>query len=120
MFDRYTYSKNYNHTRVTEQRAPTDESVRLLKEMEEKAREKIIDSFTVNDTHFECKFFQEMDVVTQEMKYVVIYSMNGKKRTVNVRVEQGVIADNYKKLISAVANDIAHAMLADPFVKAMK
>ena len=125
MFNRTNYvtvkdGPTYVTKTTTEYRAPTDESVRLLKEMEEKAREKIIDSFTVNDTHFECKFFQEMDVTTQEMKYVVIYSMNGKKRTVNVRVEQGVIADNYKKIISAVANDIAHAMLADPFVKAMR
>ena len=125
MFNRTNYvtvkdGPTYVTKTTTEYRAPTDESVRLLKEMEEKAREKIIDSFTVNDTHFECKFFQEMDVTTQEMKYVVIYSMNGKKRTVNVRVEQGVIADNYKKIISAVANDIAHAMLAEPFVKAMR
>ena len=124
MFNRTNYvtvkdGPTYVTKTTTEYRAPTDESVRLLKEMEEKAREKIIDTFTVNDTHFECKFFQEMDVTTQEMKYVVIYSMNGKKRTVNVRVEQGVVADNYKKLISAVANDIAHAMLADVFVKAM-
>ena len=125
MFNRTNYvtvkdGPTYVTKTTTEYRAPTDESVRLLKEMEEKAREKIIDSFSVNDTHFECKFFQEMDVTTQEMKYVVIYSMNGKKRTVNVRVERDVIADNYKKLISAVANDIAHAMLADPFVKAMR
>ena len=125
MFNRTNYvtvkdGPTYVTKTTTEYRAPTDESVRLLKEMEEKAREKIIDSFTVNDTHFECKFFQEMDMTTQEMKYVVIYSMNGKKRTVNVRVERDVIADNYKKIISAVANDIAHAMLADPFVKAMR
>ena len=125
MFNRTNYvtvkdGPTYVTKTTTEYRAPTDESVRLLKEMEEKAREKIIDSFTVSDTHFECKFFQEMDVTTQEMKYVVIYSMNGKKRTVNVRVERDVIADNYKKIISAVANDIAHAMLADPFVKAMR
>ena len=125
MFNRTNYvtvkdGPTYVTKTTTEYRAPTDESVRLLKEMEEKAREKIIDSFTVNDTLFECKFFQEMDMTTQEMKYVVIYSMNGKKRTVNVRVERDVIADNYKKIISAVANDIAHAMLADPFVKAMR
>ena len=125
MFNRTNYvtvkdGPTYVTKTTTEYRAPTDESVRLLKEMEEKAREKIIDSFTVNDTHFECKFFQEMDMTTQEMKYVVIYSMNGKKRTVNVRVERDVIADNYKKIISAVANDIAHAMLVDPFVKAMR
>jgi hypothetical protein len=124
MFNRTNYvtvkdGPTYVTKTTTEYRAPTDESVRLLKEMEEKAREKIIDTFTVKDTHFECKFFQEMDVTTQEMKYVVIYSMNGKKRTVNVRVDRDVIADNYKKLISAVANDIAHAMLAEPFSRSM-
>ena len=72
MFNRTNYvtvkdGPTYVTKTTTEYRAPTDESVRLLKEMEEKAREKIIDSFTVNDTHFECKFFQEMDVVTQEI-----------------------------------------------------
>lgn len=105
---------------TTEYRAPTDESVRLLKEMEEKAREKIIDSFIVNDTHFECKIFQEKDFLTLDTKFVVIYSMNGKKRTVNVRIEEGSIENTYKKLLSAVANDIAHAMLADAFNKAIK
>ena len=67
VFPTKIYGNSYTPVTVTEKRAPTDESVRLLKEMEEKAREKIIDSFTVNDTHFECKFFQEMDVVTQEI-----------------------------------------------------
>jgi len=104
----------------TEYRAPTDESVRLLKEMEEKAREKIIDSFSVKDTHFECKFFQEKDYLTLDTKFVVIYSMNGKKRTVNVRIEEGAIENTYKKLLTAVANDIAHAMLADAFSRVMK
>jgi methylphosphotriester-DNA--protein-cysteine methyltransferase len=126
MFDRANYTTigsgpTYVTKTVTEHRAPTDESVRLLKEMEEKAREKIIDSFSVKDTHFECKFFQEMDMTTQEMKYVVIYSMNGKRRTVDVRVERDAInLDTYKKLINAVAYDIAGAILSDAFSKAVK
>jgi hypothetical protein len=123
MFNRANYTtigSGPTYITKTEHRAPTDESVRLLKEMEEKARQKIIDSFTVKDTHFECKTFQEMDMVTQEMKYVVIYSMNGKRRTVSVNIERDVIADNYKKLISAVANDIAVAMLSDAFSRDMK
>lgn len=117
VFPTKVYDSGYTPVTVTEKRAPTDESVRLLKEMEEKAREKIIDSFAVKDTHFECKIFQEKDFLTLDTKFVVIYSMNGKKRTVNVCIEEGEIENTYKKLISAVANDIAHAMLADAFVK---
>ena len=120
MFDRYTYSKNYNHTRVTEQRALTDESVRLLKEMEEKAREKIIDSFTVRDTNFECKIIQEKDMITGDMHFVIIYSMNGTRRTVRVRVEEHLHLDTPKMIFEAAANDIAYNMLSDAFTKAMK
>ena len=120
VFPTKPYGNSYTPVTVTEKRATTDDSVRLLKELEEKAREKIIDSFAVKDTHFECKIFQEKDCLTLDTKFVVIYSMNGKKRTVNVRVEEGAIENTYKKLLSAVANDIAHAMLADAFEKAMK
>ena len=41
--------------KVTEQRAPTDDSVRLLKEMEEAARKKITESTTVHNTEFTCR-----------------------------------------------------------------
>ena len=44
--DRYPQDTTVN---VTEKRAPTDESVRLLKEMEEAARNKVIETIVVAD-----------------------------------------------------------------------
>ena len=81
VFPTKVYGNSYTPVTVTEKRAPTDESVRLLKEMEEKAREKIIDSLTVRDTNFECKIIQEKDMITGYTHFVVIYSMNGTRRT---------------------------------------
>ena len=120
VFPTKVYDSGYTPVTVTEKRAPTDESVRLLKEMEEKAREKIIDSFAVKDTNFECKVFQEKDMLTLDTKFVVIYSMNGKKRTVDVRIEESALENTYKKLLNAVAYDIAGAILVDAFNKATK
>jgi len=121
MFDRYTYSRNYNDTRVTEHRAPTDESVRLLKEMEEKAHEKIIESVAVRDTNIECKILISDDMLSDQTRFVVIYSMNGNKQTVKVCVDkQRDIQDKYKLVLEEVANDIACNMLSEAFNKAMK
>ena len=57
MFDR-TFIAEGGHvravnTKVNIHRAPTDESVRLLKEMETAARDKIIESVAVRDNGFE-------------------------------------------------------------------
>jgi hypothetical protein len=58
--------KNYNYTtvnsnvRVTEEKAPTDESIKLLNEFQEKARENLVDSIHVKNNVFEAValFFQ--------------------------------------------------------------
>jgi len=60
--------KNYNYTtvnanvRVTEQKAPTDESIKLLNEFQEKARENLIDSFHIKNNTLEAVglFFQNV------------------------------------------------------------
>lgn len=49
MFNTYLVSRQPSHhsVSVTEKRAPTDESVRLLKEMESAVREKVVESVRV-------------------------------------------------------------------------
>lgn len=59
MFDTHIHrsAPNYSqsvHVKTTEQRAPTDESVRLLREMEEKARDSIFLSFRSAPNGFKC------------------------------------------------------------------
>jgi hypothetical protein len=60
MFDKTTLvlaptrdQHHHHRTEVHEHRAPTDESVRLLREMEQKMRDRVLDSIHVADTPLE-------------------------------------------------------------------
>lgn len=124
MFDRYLYGNVSSRSSVdakidvTEKRAPTDESVRLLREMEAAAREQIVATTIVRNTDFECVIYKHYDCTRDEDMYAIVYSLNSKKRTtkINVRrwdhptVEQ--VVDTIK---AALADDIASQMLATAF-----
>lgn len=51
-----------SHVSITEKRAPTDESVKLLKEMEEKAEEKLLEACELKNNLFTCTWFTWKDV----------------------------------------------------------
>lgn len=114
------HAHNHNsHVSVTENRAPTDESVRLLKEMEAEARKKIIESTTVHNTEFTCKIHKYFDPVNDADMYKIIYTLNGKQGSVDINVEL------YKMLTpeqtacfirDKVAVDIANKMLTTAFM----
>ncbi|MBY0561427.1 hypothetical protein [Hyphomicrobium sp.] len=67
---------------VTIQRAPTDESVKLLKEMEEKILEKVVfrGPFEVNDLKAELVIF--LEPVMQDLNAVVAFDLNGRQHRV--------------------------------------
>jgi hypothetical protein len=103
---------------VTEKRAPTDESVRLLKEMEEEARKKVIETTVVSDTHFECKIHRSLDVFSAQDVYVVIYSLNGHKRSVKIGInsfDKPSPTDIAVAIRDKVAEDISNEMLKVAF-----
>lgn len=121
MFDRYEYGRGPTNVTVTEKRAPTDESVRLLKEMEAEARKKITETTTVHNTEFVCKLHKYYDPANDADMYAVIYTLNGKQSRVDMSVEC------YKQLSpeetacfirDKVAVDIANKMLATAFMDA--
>lgn len=73
-----------NHTIVNkiEQRAPTDESIRLLREMEYAAEQRLISSVRVTDTTFECvvhEYTSPSDGYSHTWR--AIFSLNGKTHT---------------------------------------
>jgi hypothetical protein len=82
MFDRSVYAPSFHshHTteRVIEKRAPTDESVRLLKEMEKAAEAKIDSSRRLFDNRFDClvqtlRFPHDDTLVAR-----AVFTLNGK------------------------------------------
>lgn len=59
--------------RVHEHRAPTDESAKFLKELQEKAMSNIMDSFVLKNTKFDSEFAVTVSVA--DYKKIVYYKM---------------------------------------------
>jgi len=121
MFNR-TSNLYHNYTgpssiSVVHKRAPTDDSVRLLKEMEDAVIQNIVDSITVNNNEFNCKIYYMRDNLNMDNKYSIVYSLNGNKHVCNITIPQEMghsneIQQKQIKLIhSALAEDIASQIL---------
>jgi hypothetical protein len=107
-------TKNVN---ITEHRAPTDESVRLLKELEEKAQQKIIDSIRVADTNFECVVHCLDDFKNSQYILFAKFSMNGHAMETNVKIDRYKFKEEefrykaWEALRKAVADQISNLLL---------
>lgn len=87
MFDTYPRITEYVTKKVdiTQNRAPTDDSVRLFKEFEEKARASIFDSIRVSNTSFEGVVHCLHDDANCEYVIHAMFSLNGKKLQATIR-----------------------------------
>lgn len=115
----YTSSSSVN---VTEKRAPTDESVRLLREMEAKARDEVIRAIAVNDNQFNGVIHSLYDPMSAGYRLIMIYTINGKKLTTHYNINSmDETPDKWiPGFIKAVADDVAIAILAKPITDAIK
>ena len=72
MFDRYIVrsgsQSHYHNHKITEQRAPTDDSVKLLMEMEDKAKSNLIDHFKVSRFYPSSKTCRDCGWINQDLK----------------------------------------------------
>lgn len=111
---------------VHEHRAPTDESVRLLREMQEKAEAEVVKSVSVSNTLFECVLHQHIDNLSDRMFWRAIFKLNGKQMTATNesdprRRNYGPDArDNFAELRDEMAKVVATEILNDAFVAAMR
>lgn len=117
MFDRYDIQTGPQHVtvdhRVTEVRAPTDQSVALLKEMESAARDKVTESLRLPSNEFHAQLHKQVDHLDGTTKFLVVYDINGKRvetRYDHVR-ELKHPTDAVNQLIEALAKDIAREIL---------
>ena len=129
MFNKTNYvtvgqGPSYITKTTTEYRAPTDESVRLLKEMEEKALDKLIDSISIRDSQVDCQILVEKSYIDQTNHYIIVYSINGKKSKIKTMIHEQEIQDRHliiaERLRDLLAKDIATTMIGDAFAKGLK
>ncbi len=67
----------YVHTTIKEYRAPTDESVKLLKEFEEKAEKKLIASARLDNNFVKATYHAFKDNLMMETQLVIRAEING-------------------------------------------
>lgn len=110
----YHNHNSQSYSEITEKRAPTDESVRLLKEMESEAKNKVIEAIVVNNTEFECAVHKLVDPINDRELYRFIYTMNGKKSSVDIAIKnwpEKTVIDKMMYARDELAKDIANKMI---------
>lgn len=117
MFDR-TYvvrppaRPSSTYVRVTEERAPVEESVKLLREMEAAAAARILDGIKLIGAHFECVVHTMLDGPSGDFVMAAVFSLGGRKMRVEVRdADWKPRAELVEKLIAAMAGQIAREII---------
>lgn len=104
---------------INEHRAPTDESVKLLHELELAAEAKVVESVRVGDTTFECVVRCELDHLNHQIVYGAVFRLNGKHETAEVRVPRKsqdeitnlLVGAPWDRIRDAIARVIADRMI---------
>ncbi len=109
MFDQYVLGRSQHHSHnhrveVTEHRAPTDESLKLLREMEQKVEKDRIASMVLDSNGVKGRIEFMARVDRCEIGAVAIVDLNGER----IRVESGVgMGASPEDLLLKLRDDLA-------------
>lgn len=123
MFDRFATHHHHHETRigggtthVHEHRAPTDESIRLAQEMEEKVLAKILGSVRLEGVPFDCVVHHMRHYGRMTFEYVIEYAIgtSARRRVRGVFDRFDAPAPDFiaTALVKALSEDIAVALLS--------
>jgi hypothetical protein len=104
----------YETRNITVNRAPTDESVRLLKEMEEKAQAKVDAAVHIENNAFNCVVHSWYDGFNDINILRAVFDLNGTRMTVQVSKSCLSLDDKVAlagQLRDAIAKEIANSAL---------
>lgn len=107
----YPDSINVN---IQERRAATDESVRILREMEKEVQQKITDSIRVQNCEIDLVVHTYPDYLNNQFLVALIYCINGKKKRVDLTFNVLEIQDKEKfldKIVQRLSESIACNLL---------
>lgn len=113
MFDTYHRGPSRIEKTVTEKRAPTDDSVRLLMEMEQAAKEKfeesLIESYRLKDGllgDIVCNIFKSPSTRT-EFDIKCHFKLNGVSHEICIRLEEFDITYHQKTLVEVIYKEVS-------------
>jgi hypothetical protein len=109
---------------VTEVRAPTDDSVKLLTEMETAAQKRVDDAVRIEGNGFNCVVHFIREAMSDTIKAKAIFDLNGARLTVTAETPGGLSAGMSDpkrtlvfKLRDAMALEIASQVLLPALTK---
>lgn len=114
MFDRYIVHRGPSdvHVHHTEHRAPTDESVRLLRDMEAAARSSVVEAMRLKCNTIEAIVHRHDGCMDLRTVFFIHYNLNGQHREVKYGCESHcTITEQLDGLWKALAEDIASYLL---------
>lgn len=112
MFDTHIHrtAPNYPqsvHVKTTEQRAPTDESLRLLKEMQEKARESILSAMRSGPNSFKCTTIVYPDYLSNTLHLRINFRLNETEHERDIELPNSARALNREAWMLLIRDEIA-------------
>lgn len=121
MFDRHVHVLGPRSvdvtTHVVEKRAPTDESVRLLKEMEAEARAKMYESVRLEGNGFAGVVHRYDDVINDQTVFVVQFDVNGERKKVEHRAPH---TEGKQEIAGALVTKVGEVIAASLLSRAFK
>lgn len=107
---------NHGPITVTENRAPTDESIKILNEMQEKALKNIISKLKIDDNIFNCHAMIHSNMEYDEYEIYIKYSYNKHERVVKHSIDDSFMKElnGLQKVVDglklAIAKDFAEVI----------
>lgn len=73
---------------IHEHRAPTNESVKFLKEMEAAAFDRLLSAFSVGVNNFKCEVVVFLENISDKLLVITLFNLNGKDCRVETKIER--------------------------------
>lgn len=116
MFDNTHHHHHSTSVNVTEKRAPTDESVRLLSEMQKAAQDQIIKTIRLESNILNATCHSMRDHMNLDNRFMVLLELNGKRIKVEAYTDSSKsIEEQMRTIYDAIAYRIAETIMPKVF-----
>lgn len=116
MFDTYLSPQKteYITKEVHEYRAPTDESVKLLREMEQKAKNEVVKSIQLESNYLKANVYLFLDPMSFNNMFRVVFDINGHSYVSDIAIPTNAPTEAIvQKLHRGISDVIAQKILED-------
>jgi hypothetical protein len=113
---RHVTERVHESVTVHEHRAPTDESVRLLRDMERAARDQVVQAIRLENSPIDCVVHAQNNAMSGDREFCVFVRINGQRLEVRRSFNLPTTAEKVAAdLLAAVSERIAVDLLAPAF-----